>query len=121
MLGLLCSQADPVAEHASTFFEPRDAGSDRYDLTGNVLSKDGGIVEGEKGKGLQAAVDGVNGDGMIADENLIFLGGPERSGLDLERFALGGCDPGRGVGSRRHGVRALGLVCVLQECGVPDC
>ena len=120
MLGLLCSHADPVAEHASTFLESRDIGPDCHYLTGNVLSKDGGIVEGEKGKGLQAAVNGVDGDGMIADENLIFLGGPKRSGLDLERFALGSCDPGRGVGSR-HGVRVFYLVCGLQECGVPDC
>ena len=120
MLGLLCGHADPVAEHASTFFESRDIGPDCYDLTGSVLSKDGGIVEGEKGKGLHDTVNGVDGDGMIADENLIFLGGPMRSGLDLERFALGSCDPGGGVGSR-HGVRAFCLVCGLQECGVRDC
>lgn len=107
--GLLGGHADPVAEHAGAFFEPRDVGPDGDDLAGNVLAEDGGIVEGKKGKGLQAAVDGVDGDGVIADENLIFLRGPKRSGFELERSALGSCDPGRGAGSR-HGVRAFCLV-----------
>ena len=120
VLGLLGGHADAVAEHAGAFLEPRDIGADGDDLAGNVLAEDGGIVEGEKGQGLQAAVDGVDGDGVIADENLIFLGGPKRSGFDLERFASGSCDPGRGVGSR-HGVRTFCLVCGFQEGGVPDC
>ena len=57
MLRLLCGHADRVAEHASTFLETSDIGPDCYNLTGSVLSKDGGIVEGKKGERLEEAVD----------------------------------------------------------------
>lgn len=49
---------------------------------------------------LNTAVNRVDGDGVVLDENFVLLRGPERSCFDLQGDLFGFCDPGGAVG--RH-------------------
>ncbi len=104
VLVALRGHADGVAEDSGPGLESRDVGSDGYDLTGDIMAKDGGVVEWPPGEGLEAAVDGVDGDGVVSNEDFVFGWGPKRGGLDLEGSAFRSREPGGGVGG--HGERA---------------
>lgn len=97
-----------VADDAGTFFESCDVGPDRYNFACDVVAKDGGVVEGPPGEGLQTFVDGVDGNGVVSNENLVFCGSPKGSGLDFERLAFGGCEPGGGVRCHSRLCRGIG-------------
>ena len=107
-----------MAEHARALLEPCDIGPDGDNLTGDVLSKNGRVVERPPGEGLYATVDRVDGNGMIPNQDLVFRRGPKGGGLDLERLAFGSCEPGRGVGS--HDMRASRLCCGFEGSEGPD-
>lgn len=87
-----------MAHDPITALEAVNALANGNDLARDVLAEDGWVVEGEEGHVLEVAVDGVDGYGMVADEDLVGFGGPEGDGLDLEGVGFGGGDDGGGVG-----------------------
>lgn len=73
--------------HAVADLELGDARTDRLDLAGNVLAKDGGGLEPlEDGgpKPLHSRVDGVYGHGMCLDDDLVVASGGVVTWPDLE-------------------------------------
>lgn len=98
VLVALGGHADGVADDAVADLELGNAGADGGDDAGNVLAEHGGVVQRPPAGGLERAIDGVDGDGVVLDEDLVSLGSPHGSGLDHEGAALGRFDPGSVVG-----------------------
>lgn len=87
--------------------ELRDIRPDGYNLTSDIMPKDGGVLEWEPSEGLQATVDRVDGNSAISDENLVLPWGPKRRGLYFKRLAFGSCKPCGGI--RSHDMRGSRL------------
>ena len=93
------------ANHAVAFLETCYLMPDCYDFTGDVLSQNCRVVEREKGRILNFAIDWVDGNSVVLYEDLVLSWSPKGSGLDLERTSLGCRNPGGSVDC--HGVLAF--------------
>lgn len=77
ILVALGGHAHGMTDDAITGLETRDIWANRMHHTGDVLAKDGWVVHGPPGLGLQAAIDGVDGDGGVLDEDFVLRRFPE--------------------------------------------
>lgn len=80
------------------------------------MAEDDGVFEPGEGKGcalgLDERVDGVDGEGMVRDDDFVRFGGRIGCGFDLEWFGFGGGEEG-GVVFGRHIDNMLGFHCEL--------
>jgi hypothetical protein len=89
-----------MTNNTITRFETSHVGPDFDDFTGDVLAEDGRVVERVPGFGLETAVNGVDCDGVVLDEDFFCGGCPEGGFFDFKRVRFGLEDPGSGV--ERH-------------------
>lgn len=92
-----------ATRHAVADLEPGDVGPDGRHLARDVHTQNRRVVHGPPRKGLNAAVDRVDGEGVVAHEDLVRLGSPHRRRLDLERACFGFDEPRGAVAGGRHG------------------
>jgi len=93
-----------LRKHAIAFLELLDFRTDLDNLTSDISAQDIWVFGDEVAAVLNFPVDGINGDGVVLDDNIIGAWLRHGSRVDLEGLALGFGDP-CGVVGGRHGCK----------------
>jgi hypothetical protein len=116
----LLVRANRVTENTIAYFETRNAGPDRNDLAGEITAEDEWVFDPGKQEvagALFNPINGIDGDCVVLNDDLVLTRGSVRRGLDLEfgvfRYGPGGCISGHSDACFSF----LTLMCV----GVADC